>query len=172
MEFSPPSMMVRRDIVGPRLASWNDFLPRLASVHLTQGPYEFRWNLNEVNSRSTPCIRLWSNPLSRYLIISLFKRWKYLIQKFLHGIFIEGSSLLRITLLRSKMCIFCHQEEIIKHLLFRCRFAKSIWSIIQIDSTLYPPRSVTNIFGNWLNGVDHRFYQGGSNCSYLVALAM
>jgi hypothetical protein len=32
-----------------------------------------------------------------------------------------------------------------------------MWSIIQIDSTIYPPRSVANIFGNWFNGVNHRF---------------
>ena len=36
-------------------------------------------------------------------------------------------------------------------------FARSIWSAIQIGSNLYPPRSVPNIFGNWLNGVDPRF---------------
>ena len=40
---------------------------------------------------------------------------------------------------------------------FQYSFARSIWSAIQIGSNLYPPRSVTNIFGNWLNGVDPRF---------------
>jgi hypothetical protein len=52
---------------------------------------------------------------------------------------------------------FCHHDETINHLFFRCQFAKSIWSVTQIGSTLYPPRSVTNMFGNWLNGVDLRF---------------
>jgi hypothetical protein len=27
-------------------------------------------------------------------------------------------------------CVFCHKEETIKHLFFRCQFARSIWSII------------------------------------------
>jgi hypothetical protein len=53
--------------------------------------------------------------------------------------------------------VFCHEEEKIKHILFNCRVARSIWSIIQIGSTLYPPRSIANIFGNWLNGVDSRY---------------
>ena len=57
----------------------------------------------------------------------------------------------------SKSCMFCHQNETIKHLFFQCRFARSIWSIIQVASNLYPPRSVTNIFGNWLHGIDKRF---------------
>jgi hypothetical protein len=55
------------------------------------------------------------------------------------------------------MCVFCHHEETIKHLFFHCKFARSIWSIIQVGSTLYPPICSANIFGNWLNDVDHRF---------------
>ena len=56
-----------------------------------------------------------------------------------------------------KKCVFCHHDETIKHLFFQCQFARSIWSIIQIGSTLYPPHSVANIFGNWLNGVHSRY---------------
>jgi hypothetical protein len=58
---------------------------------------------------------------------------------------------------RSKSCVFCHQDETIKHIFFQCQFARSIWSIIQVASTIYPPRSVTNIFGNWLHDIDNRF---------------
>ena len=57
----------------------------------------------------------------------------------------------------SKKNVFCHHDETIKHLFFRCKFARCIWSAIQIGSTLFPPRSVENIFDNWLNGVDYRF---------------
>ena len=57
----------------------------------------------------------------------------------------------------SKQCVFCHKDETIKHLFFECKFASSIWSIIQIGSTIYPPTSIANIFGSWLNGEDNRF---------------
>jgi hypothetical protein len=58
----------------------------------------------------------------------------------------------------NKNCVFCHhQDETIKHLCFQCRFIRSIWSIIQVASDLYPPRSVANIFDNWLHGIDNRF---------------
>jgi hypothetical protein len=57
----------------------------------------------------------------------------------------------------SKKCVFCPQDETIKHLFFQCHFARSIWSVIQVNSTLIPPCSITNIFGNWLNGIDNRF---------------
>jgi hypothetical protein len=47
METSPPNVMFRRDLVGPRLASWNALLQRLALVQLTQGADGFHWNLHE-----------------------------------------------------------------------------------------------------------------------------
>ena len=42
------------------------------------------------------------------------------------------------------------------HLFFQCRVARSIWSAIQIASTLRPPCSVANIFDDWLHGIDKR----------------
>ena len=57
----------------------------------------------------------------------------------------------------SKKCSFCTQDETIKHLFFQCKIARSIWSIIQIASNVYPPTSVANIFGHWLDGVSNRF---------------
>jgi hypothetical protein len=74
----------------------------------------------------------------------------------------------------SQLCTFCNQDETTNHLFFRCRFAKSVWSAIQLASALYRPCSVTNIFGNWFNGVDPRFkkYIRVRDCRYLVDMAM
>jgi hypothetical protein len=57
----------------------------------------------------------------------------------------------------STQCMFCHHDETINHLFFQCRFARSIWSLIQVASSMYPPTTVANIFGNWLHGIDLRF---------------
>jgi hypothetical protein len=32
-----------------------------------------------------------------------------------------------------------------------------MWPVIQVASTLYPPRSIANIFGNWINDIERRF---------------
>ena len=45
MQTSPPNMSFRRTLYGPRLVLWNALLGRLASVQLSQGSNEFRWNL-------------------------------------------------------------------------------------------------------------------------------
>ena len=54
-------------------------------------------------------------------------------------------------------CVFCQHNETIQHLFFQCNFARSIWSVIQVASNLYPPSSVANIFGNWLHDIDHKY---------------
>jgi hypothetical protein len=73
------------------------------------------------------------------------------------GVILTKDNLARQNWNGSKACVFCHQDETIKHLFFQCRFARSIWSVIQVASTLFPPCNITNIFGNWLNGINNRF---------------
>jgi hypothetical protein len=53
-----------------------------------------------------------------------------------------------------KNCVFCDSNETINHLFFDCPFAKLIWRTIQYTFNIPPPANVTNMFGNWLNGVD------------------
>ena len=50
-------------------------------------------------------------------------------------------------------CCFCDQEETIQHLFISCPFARILWRIIRITFNIYPPANITNLFGNWLNGV-------------------
>ena len=35
--------------------------------------------------------------------------------------------------------------------------ARSTWLVIQIASNLYPPTSIANIFGHWLDGISNSF---------------
>jgi hypothetical protein len=73
------------------------------------------------------------------------------------GVILTKDNLVKRNWHGSTQCVFCHQDETINHLFFQCRFARCIWSPIQVASTLYPPTSVVNIFGNWLRGTDLRF---------------
>jgi hypothetical protein len=47
MQSSPPNVMCRRDLLGPRLSAWNVLLQRLATVQLQNGSDEFCWNLHK-----------------------------------------------------------------------------------------------------------------------------
>ena len=73
------------------------------------------------------------------------------------GVVLTKDNLVRRNWKGSKKCSFCTHDETIKHLFFQCKFARSTWSVIQIASNLYPPTSVANIFGHWLDGISNRF---------------
>jgi hypothetical protein len=73
------------------------------------------------------------------------------------GVILTKDNLIKRNWHESKMCVFCTHDETIKHLFFQCNFARSVWSVIQAASGLYPPTSIANIFGNWLNGIDYKY---------------
>ena len=73
------------------------------------------------------------------------------------GVVLTKDNLARRNWKGSKKCSFCTHDETIKHLFFQCKFARSTWSVIQIASNLYPPTSVTNIYGPWLDGIPNTF---------------
>ena len=54
------------------------------------------------------------------------------------GVILTKDNLVKRNWHGSKKCVFCQHDETITHLFFQCEFARSIWSAIQIDSTLHP----------------------------------
>ena len=42
-----PDISFRRDLLGPRLAAWNDLLSRLEVIQLSDEPDTFRWKLHQ-----------------------------------------------------------------------------------------------------------------------------
>ena len=73
------------------------------------------------------------------------------------GVILTKDNLVKQNWHESTKCMFCPQQETIKHLFFECSFARSIWSSIQIASNLYQPKSVANKFDNWLHGIDKKY---------------
>jgi hypothetical protein len=51
------------------------------------------------------------------------------------------------------MCFFVTRRSI-NHLFFTCPFARLVWRVVHFTFDIPPPSNVTNMFGNWLNGVD------------------
>src|SRR4051812_28800428 len=78
------------------------------------------------------------------------------------GVILTKDNLIKRNWHGSTQCVFCHQDETIRHLLFHCKFARSIWSFIQIASGLSPPRSVINVFSHWLHGKYRTLFRVGA----------
>jgi hypothetical protein len=72
------------------------------------------------------------------------------------GVILTKDNLIKRNWHGSKMCVFCTHVQTIKHLFFQCKFARSIWSVIQAASGLYPPTSIANVFENWVHGIDNK----------------
>jgi hypothetical protein len=164
METSPPNVAFRKDLSGQRIVSLNTLLQRLANIQLQPGHDEFRWNLYENGKFSVAsmynALILSDVPIDK---ISNNKLWKLKIPSRVFGWYLRKAVVLTKDNLAKRnwhgnmKCVFCHQDKTIKYLFFQYHFVRSIWSVIQVASTLFPPCSITNIFGNWLNGIDNRF---------------
>jgi hypothetical protein len=63
-------------------------------------------------------------------------------------------------------CCFCGAQESIEHLFIACPFAKLLWRMVYFSFDLPPSANITNMFGNWLNGVDKK--SKGSNTHWCV----
>ena len=122
-------------------------------IQLSTGSDEFRWTLtnNErfsVDSMYRALIqyevpvdgheKLWKMKMPlKIKIFSWYAR---------RGVILTKDNLVKRNWKGCSKCVFCPHNETIKHLFFDCKVADSIWSTIQIDSNLYPPKSVADIF--------------------------
>ena len=73
------------------------------------------------------------------------------------GVVLTKDNLTRLNWQGSKKCSFCTHDETIKHHFYQCKFARSIWTVIQIASNLYLPTSVSYKYGHWLDGIPNTF---------------
>jgi hypothetical protein len=136
MENSPPSVTFRRDFPGQRLVAWNALLQRLANIQLQDGHDEFRWNLHENGKFSVasmynalilpdvPIDKVSNDKLWKLKFLLRIKVFGWYLRK---GVVLTKDNLAKRNWHGSKKCVFCHQDETIKHLFFQCRFARSIW---------------------------------------------
>jgi hypothetical protein len=51
-------------------------------------------------------------------------------------------------------CCFRDSDETVEHLFIPCPFASIVWRMIYFTYNIPPPTNISNMFGNWLNGVD------------------
>jgi hypothetical protein len=51
-------------------------------------------------------------------------------------------------------CVFCGSKETIDHLFISCHFSRLVWRVVHFTFSIPPLINITNLFGNWLNGID------------------
>ena len=56
----------------------------------------------------------------------------------------------------TRAAVFCEENESIQHLFFECPLAKIVWRVVHMSFGLAVPKNITNLFGNWLKGMDKK----------------
>ena len=53
-------------------------------------------------------------------------------------------------------CVFCGEQETVEHLFISCPLAKLLWRTVNFTSDITPPTNISNMFADWLDGIDKR----------------
>jgi hypothetical protein len=165
--LTPLNLRFRRTLSGNKWDRWTHLLHRLILVQLTDMDDVFKWKLSSsgiftVKSMYTDLLNGHTVYLKKYI-------WKMkvplkirIFMWFLHRkVILTKDNLVKRNWQGCVKCCFCDQDETIQHLFIDCPFAKMLWRIVFLTFNIPPPANITNLFGNWLNGV--------ANCSLVVS---
>jgi hypothetical protein len=123
MATSPPNVTFRRVLLGQRLLAWNALIQRLGDIHLSPEPDEFRWNLHVDGTFSVKS--LYNAILHSDIPVDNNKKiWKMKIPLKIkifgwylrRGVILTKDNLVKRNWHGNSRCVFCHQDETIKHL--------------------------------------------------------
>jgi hypothetical protein len=156
------NMSFRRALVGNRWDMWSHLCTRLMDVNLTDQPDSFCWKLTPnglftVKSMYEDLM----NGHTRYLRTYLWKlkiplKIKIFMWFLSRKVLLTKDNLAKRNWQGNTRCPFCGDSETIEHLFINCPFAKLVWRVVFCTYNIPPPSNVTNMFGNWLNGVDKK----------------
>jgi hypothetical protein len=159
---NPLNIEFRRNLSNDRMDVWLLLLQRLIRINLSADPDIFVWKLTTSGIFSVKS--MYADIMNGYTVFLRKYIWKIkvplkikIFMWFLYKkVILTKDNLAKLNWNGCKKCAFCDANESINHLFFDCPFAKLIWRTIQFTFNIPPPANVTNMFGNWLNGVDKR----------------
>jgi hypothetical protein len=163
LSHAPLNISFRRTLTGNKWVSWIRLCRRLMTVNLGTDQDRFVWNLttsgiytvkslySDFMNDHTPFLRKYLWKIKIPLKIKIFM-W-FLSNK----VILTKDNLAKRKWKGCTKCCFCGEQETVEHLFLSCPFAKIIWRIIHFTYSLPPPTNITNMFSNWLNGVDKTY---------------
>ena len=158
----PLNIGFRRALVGNKWDMWSHLCLRLMQVTLNNVPDYFKWNLNQ-NGQFT-VKSMYEDLMNGHTIYLQKYLWKLKIPQkikkimwFLHRkVLLTKDNLAKRNWKGTLHCSFCGNDESIDHLFIACPFAKLVWRVVFCTYNIPPPTNVTNMFGNWLRGIDKK----------------
>jgi hypothetical protein len=156
----PLNIAFRRVLSGDKWTAWVHLCERLMAVHLSDESDRFIWRLttNGVFSVKSMYEDL-MNGHTRFLRKYLWKlkiplKIKVFMWFLNNKVLLTKDNLAKRNWKGSTKCCFCGAQETVEHLFVSCPFARLLWRVVHISYNLPSPSNITNMFGNWLDGVD------------------
>jgi hypothetical protein len=156
---NPLNIAFRRAFNENKWNQWINLCQRLMMVQLTNTPDKFVWKLTDSGTFSVKSMYLdLMNGHTPFLRKYLWKlKIPLKIKKFMwflnNKVLLTKDNLVKRNWHGCTKCCFCNEPETINHLFLSCPFAKIVWRMIYFTFGIHPPANITNMFGNWLNGV-------------------
>ena len=134
---------------------WNNLISRLSTIDLSQERDGFKWNLNQtcgfflvkshylgLINQNTPNQnkRIWK--LKAPLKIKIFL-W-YLRR----GVILTKDNLAKQNWQGSQQYCFCHENKMIQHLFFDCRFMRMVWASVYAAWGIPKSHNMPSMFGS------------------------
>jgi hypothetical protein len=158
----PLKIGFRQALSGYRGTRWLHLVSRLMDVNLSMQLDTFVWKLTTSGKFTVKSLYLdFMNDHTPFLRKYIWKLKVPLkikkIMWFLHQrVLLTKDNLVRRNWHGSTKCCHCDQDETIQHLFIECPLAKVVWRIVHMAFSLSPPKNITNLFGNWLVGVNKK----------------
>jgi hypothetical protein len=156
---NPLNIAFRRAFNENKWNQWINLCQRLMMVQLTNTPDKFVWKLTDSGTFSVKSMYLdLMNGHTPFLCKYLWKlkiplKIKKIMWFLNNKVLLTKDNLVKRNWHGCTKCCFCNEPETINHLFLSCPFAKIVWRMIYFTFGIHPPANITNMFGNWLNGV-------------------
>ena len=138
---------------------WNNLVSRLTNVVLMHDRDEFTWNLDQhgvfsVKSYYLGLINQIRNNMNKRLWkLKTLLKIKFFLWFLKRGVTLTKDNLAKRNWQGNQQCYFCHENKTKQHLFFDWLMARLAWAMVYAAWGISKPRSFTNMFGNWLNGL-------------------
>jgi hypothetical protein len=159
LSSTPINISFRRTLDDTKWERWTNLLHRLVSIQLSDSEDTFKWGLtashqftvksmyNDLLNENVAYLKKYIWKMKVPLKIRIFM---WFLQK---KVILTKDNLIKRHWQGDEGCCFCDQKETVQHLFITCPFIRMIWRIVYMSFNIPPPFNITNLFGNWLNGV-------------------
>jgi hypothetical protein len=160
LSHNPLNITFLHNLTDHKWNRWLHLVLRLMEVRLMPDQDSFKWNLTtsgvfSVKSMYLDFLNGHTKFLKRYI-------WKIkvplkirIFMWFLHRkVILTKDNLLKHNWHGNPTCVFCDKAESIQHLFFDCPMAKIVWRLVHMTFGLPPPKSIANLFANWLSNLN------------------